>query len=127
MHLLQFMIEGMNAELQRERATTQMTLGVLIHRLEELPPDMLIDGVTNPHSYRGYYCDLAFEPFNEHIKASELLTMCKLCMGKVFQGYKGGDYLMDENTPVWLSEYGTTGMRIMNLTEQGHYLTAEDN
>jgi len=30
-------------------------------------------------------------------------------MGKVYEGYKGGDYVMGANTPLWIGEYGSAG------------------
>ncbi len=44
-----------------------MTLEELINRLKELPPDLRMDGLCNPHSYRGYYCELAFERDNKNM------------------------------------------------------------
>jgi len=44
-------------------------------------------------------------------------------MGKVFQGYKGGDYVMGALTPVWVAEYGCYGERIMSIIETGEIVT----
>jgi hypothetical protein len=30
----------------------------------------------------------------------------------VFTGYKGGDYVMDESTPVWADDYGRCTYRV---------------
>lgn len=59
---IQALFDGLSAEWQRERAETQMTLGQLIEILESMPADTEIRGLNCPHSYRGYYYDLAFEP-----------------------------------------------------------------
>ena len=40
---------------------TQLTLGHLIDELEEMLPDATVPDLRHPHSYRGYYDDLAFE------------------------------------------------------------------
>lgn len=37
-----------------------------------------------------------------------LLDMLKECKGKTFTGYKGGDYLMGKNTPIWVASYGSS-------------------
>ena len=60
-HPLQAMLNGMSAQWQRERAETQMTLGKMIDILETMDANTQIDGIDHPHSYRGYYDDLAFE------------------------------------------------------------------
>src|SRR3990167_10281820 len=87
-----------------------MTLGELIKRLEMEPPKKVIrSGFGSPHSYRGFYEDLAFVPMQEGISVEVILKMAKDALGKTFQGYKGGDFKMDENTDVWLAEYGGLG------------------
>jgi len=123
---MQALIDGMNAKLMRERAETQMTLGYLITALECMPQYRFIDGIKEPHSYRGYYSDLAFEQAGDKVKVSDALDMCKGAMGKVFKGYKGGDFVMGELTPVWIAEYGCCGKKIMELKPDGSFVTAED-
>ena len=113
------MINGMSQEWQRERATTQMTLGKLIERLTAMPPETLIEGIGNPHSYRGYYCDLAFERTDERLTAGAALAMCKAAMGQVFEGYKGGDFQMGASTPVWIASYGCCGDKFMGVNDDG--------
>jgi hypothetical protein len=66
----------------------------------------LVTELREPHSYRGYYSDLAFEGGTSQIEAHELLASCKSAMGKVFTGYKGGDFMMGELTPLWVASYG---------------------
>ena len=58
---LQSIINAMSDEWQKERAETQMTLGKFIKKLKLMPAKMQIDELNNPHSYRGYYIDIAFE------------------------------------------------------------------
>lgn len=117
-HPLQAMVDGMSAAWQKERAETQMTLGELIEALEGLDPETRVHGFGEPHSYRGYYKDLSFHPTDEDRSAAELLAVCRSCMGRVFTGYKGGEFMMGETTPVWLSPQGSTaGGRLMELRE----------
>ena len=121
------MIDGMVAHNQKVRATEQMTLGSLIDVLESMPEDNEIDGIGEPHSYRGYYCDLAFEKMPNKTTAGELLAVCKDAMGEVFEGYKGGDYMMGRNTPIWIACYGCCGDKIMALGDDGSFETANDD
>lgn len=123
----QALIDGMSQQWQKERSTTQLTLGQLIAYLQALPPDMPVAPLEAPHSYRGYYCDLAFEVRGEASRpAGELLAECQAAMGQVFQGYKGGDFLMGASTPLWVAEYGRSGERLMALRPDGTIETAPE-
>lgn len=111
---------------QRNRSETQMTLGKLIAALEVMPEGAEVVNLNRPHSYRGYYCDLAFERDEGTRSASDLLAECKAAIGKVFEGYKGGDYVMKESTPVWVSEYGSCGVKLIAMHEDGGYEVDDD-
>lgn len=113
--------------MQGERAQEQMTLGNLIAALEALPAGATIKYIGEPHSYRGYYCDLAFEPRAGRRLAADVLKECTDAMGKVFGGYKGGDFVMGARTPVWIAEYGCCGDKIMQLNPDGSFSTEEDD
>lgn len=128
LHPLQALINGMNADSARKRAETQLTLGRLIAVLEEMPPGTEVANLKAPHSYRGYYTDLAFEHYDSQLTtAGDLLEMCKGCMGQVFQGYKGGNYPMHRNTPLWVAHYGSCGQKLMAVHEGGEIEFDEDD
>ena len=112
---------------QKHRASTQMTLGKMIMALEKMPSGSEVINLSGPHSYRGYYCDLAFELGEGKRLAADMLAVCKSAMGKVFEGYKGGDYIMKESTPVWIAEYGCSGVKLMEIYEGGKYETEDDD
>ncbi len=65
---IQRLVDALSAEWQRDRANTQMTLGELVSQLElalarGVSPDTPVIGISSEcDSYRGYYCDIAFEP-----------------------------------------------------------------
>lgn len=83
-----------------------MNLGNLIRVLEEADPDLVLpDGFRNPHSYRGYYEQLAFEPAR-NVFVADMLADARSAVGTTYQGYKGGDYLMDERSIVNISPWG---------------------
>ena len=124
---LQAFVDGLSAGWQKERSESQLTLGGFIKLLKALSADAMVDGFANPHSYRGYYCDLAFEPLQQKITASDALEMCCGCMGEVFTGWKGGEYMMGANTPIWLSHEGTCGVKIVALYIDGTLVTKEDD
>lgn len=123
---LQALVDGISAQWQRERAETQITLGKLIEALDAMPADAQVANLDNEHSYRGYYEDLAFERLDGTRPASELLADCKAAMGQVFQGYKGGDFVMGALTPVWVANYGCCGAKLMEIYPGGEVETAED-
>ena len=90
-----------------------MTLGELIARLEKEDHGLvLIPGFGDTHSDRGSYCDIAFEPLPEGRAIGETLASAKLAIGATFQGYKGGDYVMDEHTTVCLGNWGECGEHV---------------
>ncbi len=81
-------------------------LGGIIARLEQEDPDRVVPiGFANPHSYRGDYSDLAFEPVRD-ITIGDMLNACRAALGTTFEGYKGGDYTMTETTDCWISMHG---------------------
>jgi hypothetical protein len=123
---IQDLIDGANARNQRERAATQMTLGKMIEALEAFPTGATVQGLKDLDSYRGYYSDLAFELGDEPVLASDLLATCKAAMGRVFQGYKGGDYMMGALTPLWIANYGCCGQKLITINPDGSIETTED-
>lgn len=125
-HPLQAMVNEMLKQRQIERSTSQMTLGKLIDRLSAMPPDAMIESIEAPHSYRGYYSDLAFESNSGRIPVSAALALCKSAMGEVFQGYKGGDFQMGRNTPLWVANYGDCGQKLMAVRDDGSLELADD-
>lgn len=89
-----------------------MILQELIDFLSAYDPAIVAPvGFHSPHSYRGYYQELAFEPL-ENATVKEMLACAKSALGTTYEGYKGGDYTMGPYTTVYLSEYGTTGEEI---------------
>lgn len=122
---IQAVVDRMNADMQRTRAKTQLTLGALIKRLEARDPNTPTEGFGRLSSYRGHYCDLAFTPEDCKGTVGGLLEQCRSAMGRIFEGYKGGDFLMGETTPLWMSPYGTaSGDRLVDLGGHGGPLMA---
>ena len=94
-----------------------MTLGKLIAALKAVPNQ---DGVVpwgfgEPDSYRGYYEDVAFEPAS-NVTIAGMLRHAESALGATFEGYKGGDFLMDENTRCWVSEHGRASGELIGKT-----------
>ncbi|KOU20935.1 hypothetical protein ADK52_25435 [Streptomyces sp. WM6372] len=86
-----------------------MTLDEIITALEaEDPRKVCPDGFTNPHSYRGYYHELAFESAR-NVTIGDMLADARTARGAWFTGWKGGDFQMDGFTDCWLAEEGSAG------------------
>lgn len=92
-----------------------MNLGRLIEILEVENPDKVIkDGFHKPHSHRWDYRELAFEP-KQNARIGDMLKCAKDSLGQSFQGYKGGDFHMDEYTTVCIANYGSCGEEIPEM------------
>ena len=62
-------------------------------------------------SYRGFYDHLAFS-FDRNYSNSRtvewLLGILNDANGKTFKGWKGGSYIMRDDTPIWVAQPGET-------------------
>lgn len=99
-----------------------VTLDEVIETLKRFPKDFVFErGFRKPHSYRGYYDELAFAPA-ENITAKQILDDALFAKGETFEGYKGGLYTMGGDTPCHLAEYGSCGEPLTTyfFETQGH-------
>ena len=106
-----------------QRKKYHLTLGDLIEFLEAAEQDAVVTpAVYEPHSYRGYYDDLSLTPrVQETTTVERLLAELKDVLGKELEGYKGGECLMSEDTPLWLSSYGkVSGIAIVDVQNTGN-------
>lgn len=97
----------------------QITLGELIAALSAFARDK---GVrfdfeyarpTTLASWRGVYAELAlgftFDAPSANVTVGPLLDHLQSAVGETFTGYKGGDFVMDKETPLWVANYGNCG------------------
>jgi len=83
-----------------------MNLGEYISYLETKPPETVVKlGLGNPHSWRGIYAELAFEPV-ENTTVGKMLEEAKDAVGTTYTGWKGGDYTMGLDTQVHIEYKG---------------------
>ncbi len=93
-----------------------MRLNELIAQLEAATPTLIVErGFGKPHSDRGFYENLAFKPA-ENVTVESMLGHARSALGKIFEGYKGGDYLMDKNTEVYIGNWGECGEPLSAVT-----------
>jgi hypothetical protein len=76
------------------------TLENLIDFLELQDKNLVvIHGFGNPHSDRGCYENVAFDP-KDNVTIGEMIEYAKSAIGKTFEGYKGGQFKMSPLTKV---------------------------
>lgn len=129
---LQKLVNAMNDMASETRGQYHLTLGGLAEALKGAKPDAQVrfeDGYFpgNPHSYRGYYSDLAFERVPSPTTVKDFLREVEDAIGSTFEGYKGGDFRMHSKTPLWVSNYGSaSGVGIMGFRmEDDHFVLEE--
>lgn len=112
---LQSYIDGV---LQAQRAikaaeAKQLTLRALIDGLKAADASLpvVLDTGEVPgklDSWRGIYAELAMSFDTEGATdVATVLADAESAVGAVFTGYKGGDFLMRDYTPIWLANYGS--------------------
>lgn len=86
-----------------------MILKELIEWLEERDPNQVVlDGFGCPHSDRGNYEDLAFDPV-KRTTYGEMLSNASRALGCTFGGWKGGEFKMDEYSKCRIGHVGECG------------------
>lgn len=121
---MQKLVDLMNESSRKTRGRYQMTLGKLIDILKCSDPNfpVVFGGADagspgDEDSYRGYYSDLSFEPSDAEITVSSFLKQCSEAMGATYHGYKGGEFHMGADTPVWCAAYSHCGNAIMEAQQ----------
>lgn len=82
------------------------------------------DALAEIDSYRGSYDHLAIgwgNIFPKKTSVSALIAALELCVGKEFEGYKGGDYTMNRDTPVWCANWSEAGSTAIVGVYDGEY------
>jgi hypothetical protein len=121
MDLQKFLDATVKAQRQEElNNSPQLLLGELILKLEavknkDLPLfiDIMDKRPADIDSWRGIYAELAIATEGHSSPTvADGISMLQAAVGKTYHGYKGGDFTMSKNTPVWLAEYGESGFHI---------------
>lgn len=121
------------------RTSEQITLGELIIKLELMPATYKSGEKDEPRcvrfefgnlspthlmSWRGSYSELAIGYSDDSEKThKEFLDELRGMVGKTLTGYKGGDFVMGKNTPVWIANYGNSGETAIVDVRQDDYYT----
>lgn len=124
--------------------SSQLSLGELIKKLEAIKDekkdtedektvvyDFENSFPTRLDSWRGSYDELALgfdlygyntkqDPKSKQPKLSKLIEHLKSAVDKEYGGWKGGDFMMDENTPLWVNNPGNyTTTMIIDVMDRG--------
>lgn len=98
-----------------------LTLGQLISALENQPREnkVFFDFCSNSpsrfSSYRGYYSCLALGYMNgDGPDVDTFLGQCRWTVGNTFTGYKGGEFLMEKKTAIWVANFGLLSNTIIS-------------
>ena len=102
-----------------------MRLGELIKVLEAVPAgtEVVYSDGTIPrrfYSWRGDYSQLTLSPDGEGITAGELLALAQDAVGATFEGYKGGDFVMDADSPLYADDNGDANGYAILGSSGGH-------
>jgi hypothetical protein len=119
----------------------QLALGEIIAKLEAIPDQakavLYVFEYAYPTtlaSWRGAYQELAlgFQVTVGHNLGQEdptvasILIECRSALGQTFEGWKGGDFVMSEATPVWVANPGNSGNTgIVGVTDRGWQVTLD--
>ena len=113
--------DALAAHVREQRSAYHLTLGELIDALADVDDQVpvVVDrggGVGRLVSYRGYYADLAFVPIADEASTATVRTAIVGAVGATFEGYKGGDFLMDRDAPLWIAADGdVTGIAVVGV------------
>jgi len=103
-------------QLVEEWDMNDSSLGDVIRRLSLEDPNKVIAlGFHNPHSYRGDYADLAFEPATR-CRVGDMLATAEQALDQVYEGYKGGEYRMTAYSQVWIANEGSSSGTLLSPT-----------
>lgn len=120
---MQTMLDNAMAARRAEsmKLSPQLTIGELVLKLESIPDKNNPIFFDNENyfpialdSWRGSYCEIAFKYADKEtetatpLSVQKILNELKEAIGKTYEGYKGGDFLMGKNTPVWIANYGNS-------------------
>lgn len=110
------------------KVLNQFTVGELIQGLEKFDQNELLAFCPGLYpegfwSYRGYYEDLAIGVTTYPVKLGDWLESLKNQIGKVHCGWKGGEYVVDEETALWFAvDKSMTGPAITGVIQEDGYV-----
>lgn len=114
--------------MNKEKGTEQLTLQELYDKVAQALKDsypkenVSVEFDFGPrvgsfHSWRGDYSHASVSPEWEYsgpeMDAKKFLNALGEFIGSTQEGYKGGDFLMSGDTPIWVADYGNSGHTVI--------------
>jgi hypothetical protein len=124
--LLQEAADALDAEPRPQWTVGQLIDALALERgdfpvyIETSEGDVGAGGIG---SYRGYYEQLAIGLQAVPITADQLAQLLRKQVGDTVTGYKGGEYRITRETPVWAAEYGSCGDMIVGIDLRNERVT----
>lgn len=141
-----YLNNAVSANRQKTLANSdQLTLGELLLKLKPIldknsdkkpegQPTVSFDfGTAQPTdfgSWRGAYEEIALgyqltgydvSQSIEYVKLNEFYKKVEAAIGQTFEGWKGGDFTMNKNTPVWVANSGNSShSAIVEVIDNGY-------
>ena len=128
---LQQLIDQKIKQARQERLlqNDQLTLGQIIQKIEGLADktatiqyDFEYYFPKSIDSWRGSYDELALDIHSgggNELTALQFIDILKEAIDNTYTGYKGGEFTMSEETPVWVANYGNSGnTAVVDVGEQ---------
>jgi hypothetical protein len=113
----------LHAMVDKQRAeafakSEQLSLGELVLKLDAIADktkavvfDFGDNAPVGLGSWRGIYAELSLHYGQvERTCVADVLAWLREADGKTFEGYKGGDFTMSRQTPIWVANYGQSGI-----------------
>lgn len=105
-----------------KKVTGQLTVKEAIEQLSTMPHNAIVRFATGIYplgfsSYRGYYEDLSVGIGTQYNAptAGEFMDDLFKAIGTTITGYKGGEYIVTEQTVLWAANYGDCGPAIVGF------------
>jgi hypothetical protein len=114
-----FPVTGMKVEVFQH-----MTLMDLIVRLRELDEHVVVNLAGGIYSYRGFYERGCVSPDVRGTEAWVLSDILAADLGGTMQGWKGGDFPVHDEVPMYVAEWGDTGPMLMGIHADGTLILA---
>lgn len=86
---------------------------------------------TGIDSWRGVYAELSLQwgggrYGDDYPKVSDVLEILSAAVGKTYTGWKGGEYRMDRDTPVWVDNRGCwTKTAIVGVSDEDYIVVLQ--
>lgn len=107
--------EAPRVPLLSEGSNPPLTVMQVMKRLNEMPVYAEVPGLDlDSASYRGYYERLAISP-GPGVKAHDLFIHLSGKLGTDMEGWKGGHFMITENTLVHVAYEGDTGPKLVDF------------